>query len=143
MSRNWVFLFVLLPSLLSGCAAYRSYNRGETCDRSIREYSRLVRWSEMEKAVIAMVDQGQRDAYARTAESMRRRDVTMVDARILAQECHAKQGRAEATMEFDYFVMPDNRLKTVTDHQQWVYREGSSDDQVPGWKLITPPPRFR
>jgi hypothetical protein len=46
-------------------------------------------------------------------------------------------------MEFDYFAMPDNRLKTVTDRQKWVYREEPADDQVPGWKLTSPPPLFK
>jgi len=143
MPIRMLVVAIVLPLMLCSCAAYRTYNRGETCEKTIKDYSKLVRWLEMERAVIAMVDKEQREAYAKTAETVRRRGITMVDARILAQECRPERGTAEATMEFDYFFMPDNRLKTVTDRQQWVYRETQPDGQVTGWKLISPPPMFK
>lgn len=136
-------IVVVLPLMLCSCAAYRNYKSGEDCEKTIKEYSKMVRWLEMEKAVITVVDKGQRDAYALTAETLRRRGVTMVDFRTLAQECRPERGTADAIMEFDYFVMPDNRLKTVTDRQKWVYRDDETDNQVPGWKLTTPPPIFK
>lgn len=136
-------LLVMLPLLTSGCAAYTKYSRNESCGRTIKDYSKAVRWLELEKAALTMVDKEQRDAYAQAAEQVRRRGVTMVDHRILAQECRPEQGTADAVMEFDYLVLPDNRLKTATDRQKWVYREESTDGQVSGWKLTSPPLLFR
>lgn len=145
MSIKLVAVLIALPLLLSSCATYRNFNRAQDCEKSIKEYSKMVRWSELETAVLSVVDTGQREAYASAAESVRRRGLTMVDVRILAQKCRAEQGSAEATMEYDYFAMPDNRLKTVTDRQQWIYREEQPNDpdKVSGWKLTTPPPLFK
>lgn len=138
-------LFMLSSLLLNGCAAYRSYNRNEECDKAIKGYGRMVRWMEMEKAAISLVDSSQKEAYAQTAENVRRRGISMVDMRILAQECRTERGTAEAVVEFDYFIMPDNRMKTVTDRQKWVYREEDKNnpDQVEGWRLTSPPPLFK
>ncbi|MGB4598612.1 MAG: hypothetical protein WBI04_01390 [Trichlorobacter sp.] len=145
MSIKLAAVVVVLPLLLSSCASYRNYSRGEECEKSIKDYSKMVRWGELETAVLSVVDKGQREAYAVTAESVRRRGLTMVDVRILAQQCRGEQGSAEATLEFDYFAMPDNRLKTVTDRQRWIYREEQPNDpdKVSGWKLTTPPPIFK
>lgn len=143
MSVRILTALVVVPLLLSGCASYRNYNRGESCEKAIKDYSKMVRWLELEKAAISVADKGQRDAYAQAAESIRRRGITMVDVRLLAQECRPERGTAEAAAEYDYFVMPDNRLRTVTDRQKWVYRQDEADEQVPGWKLTSPPPVFK
>ncbi len=142
MSIRMLLAAVVLPLVLCSCAAYRNYSRQEDCENSINDYSKMVRWVELGKAATVLVDRQQREAYLHTADSLRQRSVTMVDYRILSQACHPERGTAESVMEFDYFVLPDSRLKTVTDHQKWVYREEQSDDQVPGWKLTTPPPVF-
>lgn len=136
-------VLVVLTLLLSSCSSYRAYNRGEECGQSIKSYTKLVRWNEMEKAVLSLVAAEQRSAYSQLAETARRRGITMVDVRILAQECRAEQGSAEATVEFDYFFTADNRLKTITDRQQWVYQADQADEKVSGWKLTSPPPPFK
>ncbi len=136
-------LLMMVPLVAGGCSTYSKYGRGEECERTIKDYSKAVRWLELEQAALSMVAKEQREAYVQAAEQVRRRGVTMVDFRILAQECRPEQGTAEAIMEFDYFAMPDNRLKTASDRQKWVYREQSADDQVPGWKLTSPPPQFK
>lgn len=146
MTRLRVFLFLLLvPLVLNGCAAYQNMNRRETCDKSIKDYTKLVRWQEAEKAAIAFVDAKQRPSYDKTAESLRRRNVTIADARILAQQCLSEKRTAEATVEFDYFILPDNRLKTLTDRQVWIFRESTKEDpdQGDGWKLASPLPDFK
>lgn len=131
--------------LLNGCAAYTNMTRKDDCDKVIKAYSRMLRWQEPEKAAMAFVDHTQRDSFAKGAESMRRRNLNMADMRILASECKAERKSAEATVEFDYYVLPDNRLKTVTDRQKWIFRE--EDDKRPelgeGWKLLSPFPEFK
>lgn len=140
-----LLMLLLIPVLCSGCAAYRDMNRREACDNSIKDYNKLVRWQEAEKAAIAFVDPVQRAAYDKAAETLRRRNVSIADVRIRAQQCLIEQRTAESTVEFDYFILPDNRVKTVTDYQRWIYRE--ADERNPaltgGWKLITPLPEFK
>lgn len=142
---RWHLLLLMVPLVLNGCAAYQNMNRREACDKSIKDYTKLVRWQEAEKAAIAFVDAKQRPIYDKAAESLRRRQVTIADSRILAHECHTEKRTAEATVEFDYFVLPDNRLKTLTDRQTWAFRENTKEDpdQGDGWKLTSPLPAFK
>ena len=145
MRVQLVLVLVLIPLLLNGCAAYQKMTRNEDCEKVIKNYNRMIRWQEAEKASIAFVDKKKRPDYDKTAESLRRRGVTMADYRILSQECLAEKKTAEATVEFDYFVLPDNRMKTITDRQNWIFREDNAEDTDlgEGWKLITPLPDFK
>jgi len=140
-----MLLFGLALLLLNGCAAYRNMTRQEECDKILKAYSRMIRWNEAEKAALLYVDQQQQDSFSRNAETMRRRNITMADMRVLASECRGERKSAEATVEFDYFVLPDNRLKTVTDRQKWVFRDENLKEPGvnEGWKLVTPLPDFR
>jgi hypothetical protein len=138
-------ILVLTPLLLNGCATYKRINRNEECEKVIKNYNRMIRWQEAEKASIAFVDKKLRPVYDKTAESIRRRGVTVADYRVLAQECLPDKLKAESTVQFDYFVMPDNRMKTVTDHQNWIFQEENptDPDRAEGWKLISPLPEFK
>ncbi len=142
--RNWVLL-IAIPVMLNGCAAYKNMNRKEDCDKMIKQYSRMIRWQEAEKTSMLFVDSKQRVEYNKAAESLRRRVVSIADYRILAHQCLPEQKKAEATVEFDYYIMPDNRLKTLTDHQTWIfYEENSAEpDMAEGWKLTSPLPDFK
>lgn len=145
MRLKLIVLSGLTLLLLNGCATYKKMTRQEDCDKVLKTYSRMIRWNEAEKAAILYVDQQQRDSFSKAAEAMRRRNINMADMRVLASECRAERKSAEATIEYDYFILPDNRLKTVTDRQKWVFHE--ENPQKPeleeGWKLTTPLPDFR
>lgn len=145
MQFKAVALVSLVLLILNGCTTYRNMTRQEDCDKVVKGYSRMIRWNEAEKAALAFVDQPLRDSFSKSAESMRRRNVNMADMRILASECKGEKKSAEATVEFDYYMMPDNRLKTVTDRQKWIFREEDpkNPDLGEGWKLITPFPDFK
>lgn len=140
-----LLLLALTSLLLNGCASYQNMNRQEECEKTIKNYNRMIRWQEAEKASIVFVDTKQRPAFDKGAELLRRRGVTMADYRILAQECLPGKMKAEATVEFDYFVLPDYRLKTVTDRQNWIFREEAPAESAPGtgWKLTSPLPDFK
>jgi hypothetical protein len=145
MRIRFFILLALAPLLLDGCAAYRKMSRNEDCEKIIKNYNRMIRWQEAEKASIALVDKKQRPEYDKAAESMRRRGVTIADYRVLAQECLGEKKKAQSTVEFDYFIMPDNRMKTVTDRQSWILREENpaEPDLGEGWKLTSPFPDFK
>lgn len=145
MRTRLLMLLVLATLLLNGCAAYRKMNRNNDCEKAIKNYNRMMRWQEAEKAAIVFVDKKQRPDYDKKAENLRRRGVTMADYRVLAQECLADKKKAEATVEFDYFTLPDNRMRTVTDRQVWIFYEEHPDfpDRDEGWRLTSPMPDFK
>ena len=138
-------LLLLVPLVLNGCSAYKNMNRQENCESTIKDYNKLVRWQEPEKAAFAFVDSKQRPDFNKAVEQIRRRGLSFADYRILAKQCMSDKKKAEATVEFDYYVLPDNRLKTITDHQTWIYREeyDKEPDLGEGWKLTSPLPEFK
>jgi hypothetical protein len=145
MRIRFIVLLLVAPLLFGGCAAYSNMKRQENCDKMIKDYSRMIRWNEAEKIAGVFVVPTQRPAFDKTAESIRRRGVSMVDYRILAKQCMAEKKKAEATVEFDYFILPDNRLKTITDHQTWIFLEENplEPDAGEGWKITSPLPEFK
>jgi len=132
MRFNLIVLPVIAILLLNGCAAYQKMTRQEDCEKALKTYSRMIRWNEAEKAALFYVGEQQRDSFSKAAETMRRKNVNMADMRILASQCRAGRKTAEATVEFDYFTLPDNRLKTITDRQKWVFNE--ENPQNLNWK---------
>lgn len=109
----------------------------EDFEKSMRAYNRMLRWQEVENAGMLYMEKDQRDDFMRNAESLKRRGVTMADFRILTFECLTEQKTGDAVTEFDYFILPSNRIKTVTYRQEWVYLEASKS-----WKLKSGLPPF-
>lgn len=145
MNVKQVVMVLAVPLFLSGCfGSYARSGRGETCERAIKQYTSMLRWQEAEKAALVFVDDSQRDRYTQSAQALRQRGVSVADYRILAQQCLSEQGEGKATVEFFYYIMPDSRLKTVTDHQKWRFREErvTAGDPGQGWKLLSPLPDF-
>jgi hypothetical protein len=71
------------------------------------------------------------------AAILKKKGVTLTDYRIVASEYLPEKKSGEVIAEFDYFILPSNRMKTVTYRQQWVYQEGISS-----WKLKSSLPPF-
>ena len=145
MNVKQVVMALAVPLFLSGCfGSYARSGRGETCERAIKQYTSMLRWQEAEKAALVFVDDSQRDRYTQSAQALRQRGGSVADYRILAQQCLSEQGEGKATVEFFYYIMPDSRLKTVTDYQKWRFREErvTAGDPGQGWKLLSPLPDF-
>ena len=142
--RHAVILLLLLTNL-SACSYMKNINRKEECEKSLKAYRQMIRWNESEKAAVAIVDRENRETFSKAAEAMRRKNISMVDVRMLSEECLSEKGTAEATVEFDYFIMPDSRMRTLTDRQKWIYREEveGKPELGKGWKLVTPLPAFK
>ncbi len=109
----------------------------EDFEKSMRAYNRMLRWQEVENAGMLYMEKDQRDVFMRNAESLKRRGVTMADFRILTFECLTEQKTGDVVTEFDYFILPSNRIKTVTYRQEWVYLEA-----LKSWKLKSGLPPF-
>jgi hypothetical protein len=139
MFKQLCTLVVILS--LSGCSAYQNANRQKSCNKIIDSYSKLIRWQGPESAALSIVSTEQKETFNQEVESFRKRGVSVVDYRIRAKQCLADKKQAEATVEFDYYVLPDSRVKTVIDRQTWIYQEETAKE-IEGWKLTSPLPNF-
>lgn len=131
---------LVLGLLCASCATMRNKNILETCEKSIKDYNRMLRWQELETAGMVFIEPEQREEFLKVAESIRKRGVTITDYRIRTQECLPEKGTAEALTEFDYYILPSNRIKTLTYHQSWDYRAIGENK---AWKLKDGLPDFK
>src|SRR5690349_1123006 len=107
--------------LASSCATMRIKNIREECEKSVKGYNRMLRWQELENAGMLYIEPELRDEFFKAVESLRKRGVTITDYRIRTQECLPEKGTAEVLAEFDYYILPSNRIKTKVYKQSWNY----------------------
>lgn len=137
---RYVMIFVVL--MLCSCSYVlqaKHANMREEFDRSSKDYNKLLRWREVENAGMIYMDAGLRDAFMKSAEEIKKRGVTITDYRILTSECLPEKNTADMLVEFDYFTLPSNRIKTLTYRQNWVYLD---TEQKKGWQLKSGLPPF-
>jgi hypothetical protein len=143
MSRIVKYVSILLCCLLTSACVGNISVRSEF-EKSVKDYNRMLRWREIENAGLIFMDAEQREAFLTTAEKIRKRGITITDYRVLYSEFFPEKNAGNAAVEFDYYIMPSNRIKTLTYKQDWVYRNVSkkenSKDMV--WKLKSGLPDF-
>lgn len=145
MKLSRITIAVLSLALLSGCATSSSRNVSksqEDCDKAIKNYNKLIRWHEAEKAGMAFVEPKQLKAYKKSVEDLKKREINFTDFRIQVTDCGTSKQTVEAVVEFDYYRLTSGKLKTVTDRQTWVYQD-STDETPAGWWITSPLPEFK
>lgn len=133
-----VGLLLLCCLMTAACAVPNSTIRGQF-ETSTKAYNKLLRWHEIESAGMIYVEPESRDEFMKSAADIKKREVTITDFRILTSECLPDKGTGEVMAEFDYYVLPSNRLKTQSYHQDWVYRDSNA---LKSWKVKSGLPPF-
>jgi hypothetical protein len=127
--------------MLTACASLSGLNekfdRSKEFDRSVKAYNRMLRWHEVENAGMTYVDPEQREEYLKRAAALKKRGLSVTDFRILSSKYLPEKKSGDVIAEFDYYIMPSNRVKTVSDRQEWVYRE-----ETKSWQLKSGLPPF-
>lgn len=121
--------------VLTACASQTGLSEG--FDRSVKAYNRLLRWHEIESAGMTYIDPGLREEYLKQAESLKKRGLSVADYRILSTKYLPEKKSGDVVAEFDYYILPSNKVKTVSYRQEWVYRENTMS-----WILTTGLPVF-
>jgi hypothetical protein len=138
MIRWLTHAIVLLSCLtLTACAAATQASLSEEFDRSVKSYNRMIRWHDIENAGMTHIDPKMRDEYLKQAESLKKRGLSVADFRILTATCHPENKSGDVIAEFDYYMMPSNKIKTVSYQQKWLYQES-----IKSWIVTTALPVF-
>lgn len=134
---RWLTRGLLLFSCmaLTGCATQTALSDG--FDRSVKAYNRMLRWQEIENAGITYIETGQLEDYMKQSEILKKRGLTVTDFRIISARYIKEKTSGDVIAEFDYFILPSNRVKTVTYRQNWVYLENDKS-----WKVKSGLPLF-
>lgn len=134
---KWLIRGILLGMCLMTTACTTQTGMRDQFEKGMRAYNRMLRWQEVENAGMTYIAAGQRDEFMKAAADMRKRGVTLADYRILTFECLPDKKSGDVVTEFDYFILPSNRLKSVSYRQKWVYL-----DDLSSWKLTSGLPAF-
>ena len=120
---------------LTACATGNSLN--EEFAQSVKAYNRMLRWHEIENAGMTYIDQEQQEEFLKQADSLKKRGLSVTDFRILSTVCIPEQKTGAAIAEFDYYILPSNRIKTISYRQEWIYQES-----IKSWKIKSRLPAF-
>jgi hypothetical protein len=135
------FPMMLLSALLltlSACQSIHYMNVGEDFDKGTRSYLKMVRWNELDNAPLSFVDEPLREEFEKRVKG--RKEVQIADYRVKYMDCRPEKGEGEVTVEWDYYIPPSVKLKTVEDAQKWRYIE---KEDKKGWMLKTLLPEFK
>lgn len=139
MSRLFRSILLVACGLLAtACATTTSSSKTEQFETSYKAYNRMLRWNEIGTAGMLYVEPDGKEQFIKDAESIKKRAVAITEYRVLTIDCQPEKGTGEVVTEFDYYIMPSNRIKTTTQRQSWIYREENGK----GWKIRTPLPSF-
>ena len=130
-------LILLCCLVMAGCATQKVVR--EEFEKSMKGYNKMLRWHEIENAGMLYLAPEQLDAFMNSAEEIRKKGITITDYRILTWECLPEKNSATVLTEYDYYIMPSNRIKKLTYKQEWDYREISDRKS---WKLKSGLPAF-
>ncbi|MDD2580539.1 MAG: hypothetical protein PHR66_00965 [Desulfuromonadaceae bacterium] len=126
---------------LTACATLTDlsgrFDKSKAFERSVKAYNRMLRWHEIESAGMTYIEPEQLKDYLKRAETLKKRGLSVTDFRILTAVYLPETKTGDAVTEFDYFILPSNRVKTVTYRQEWVYMES-----LKSWKLKSGLPDF-
>ena len=125
--------------ILCACAYTKQVNIREEFDQSMKGYNKMLRWRDIESAGMAYLDPDLRDDFLKTAADIKKRGVTITDYRVVTSECLSEKGTADVVVDFDYYALPSNRIKTLTYRQKWSYLD---TEEKKGWQLKSPLPLF-
>ena len=129
-----IFLCIVLM-MLTGCATQTGLI--EEFDRSVKAYNRLLRWHEIESAGMTYIDPDLREEFLKRADILKKRGLSVTDFRILSTTYLPEKRSGDVVAEFDYYILPSNRVKTISYRQEWVYLEN-----IKSWKLKSGLPAF-
>lgn len=129
-----IFLCIVLMTL-TGCATQTGLI--EEFDRSVKAYNRLLRWHEIESAGMTYIDPDLREEFLKRADILKKRGLSVTDFRILSTTYLPEKRSGDVVAEFDYYILPSNRVKTISYRQAWVYQENTKS-----WKLKSGLPLF-
>lgn len=121
--------------MLPACATGPGLKEG--LDRSVKAYNRMLRWHEIESAVTAYGDPEQEAESLKRAESLKKRGLSVTDYRILSTKYLPEKNTGDVTAEFDYYILPSNIIKTVSQRQDWFYQE-----KAKSWRIKNALPVF-
>lgn len=129
-----IFLCIVLMTL-TACATQTGLS--EEFDRSVKAYNRLLRWHEIESAGMTYIDPDLREEFLKQADILKKRGLSVTDFRILSTTYLPEKRSGDVVAEFDYYILPSNRVKTISYRQEWVYLEN-----IKSWKLKSGLPAF-
>ncbi len=114
--------------LLAACAG--KSGMVEEFGRSTKAYNRMLRWQEIENAGMTYLTAERRETFLAQAAALKKQGLSITDFRVISSRCLPEKRQGDVVAEFDYILMPSNKLKTISYRQEWSYQEKSGNWQL-------------
>lgn len=135
MTRFARVLLCILCLTLAACASGTGLN--DKFDQSVKAYNRMLRWQDIENAGRTYIAPELREEFLQKADSLKKRGLSVTDFRIISTRYIPEKKEGDVVTEFEYYLLPSNRVKTISYRQEWVYQE-----DLKSWKLKSGLPPF-
>ncbi|MDD2541409.1 MAG: hypothetical protein PHH28_10270 [Desulfuromonadaceae bacterium] len=135
MTRMKTGFLCIVCLTLTACATQAGLS--DSFNRSMKAYNRMLRWREVESAGMTYIDPKLQEEFLKQANSLKKRGISFTDFRILSAKYLPEDKTGDVVAEFDYYILPSNRVKTVSYRQKWVYMEKTNS-----WELNSVLPPF-
>jgi hypothetical protein len=106
-------------------------------EQSITDYNDLLRWHKLEEASRFASDATSTEYVGRMLAA---KNMKVFDYHIVRTNYSEAKKEAEVLVEFEYYTLSTNTLKTLLDVQKWAYVK---EDGAMQWKLMSPLPEFK
>lgn len=131
--RNPVIL-ALLVLVLGACSTLAGKQRSADLNSALFHYNEAIRWGDF--AAAGKFRRPQDTLAGGTPASTD--PVRVTSSEIGPVDLSKDKRSADVTMTISYYRDSGMKVKSVTDHQHWVY-----DADRKGWFITTPPPVLR
>jgi hypothetical protein len=130
--RTLCAAFLAALVLAAGCATTFEFRRQELLAERVKQYGKLIRWSEFEGAQLYLTE----EAPGRRTPPPKEIRVTDYEVKQLILTAGGLQ--AGQVVQISYFNQRDARVRTLEDVQQWVF-----DPEQNEWFLKSGLPDFK
>jgi hypothetical protein len=130
--RKLIAIVILAFALIS-CSS----NIKEDFDTVFERYNDALISSDLRLTFVFVADKA-REAYLKSFEASK--NARIFECRIIKKSVDEIKREARVYVELDYYMLEDNKVKTLRYVQEWSHFE---ENKVKDWRLLTPLPEFK
>jgi hypothetical protein len=113
--RTLCLAFLAAAIVCAGCAASFEFRRQELLAERVKQYGKLIRWSQFEAAKLFLAD----DAPGRRSPPPK--DIRVSDYEVMQLILTENTHEAGQMVHITYFSERNPRVRTLEDLQKWVF----------------------
>ena len=120
--RSLLVVFLIALVVLAGCGSIEERGEIDQFTKATRDYGRMLRWRSYDGAASFL---RARDGQPIAVDTALLKDIRVTAYKIVRSEVRPEAHSATVTAVIDYYNERENRVKTLTNEQDWWYDPAS------------------